>query len=57
MDVLLAVKAAPAAHGVSGAAGWADEIISFGLIVGIIVALIIMSRSGRRKRNRTRDKD
>ena len=54
---MLAIPVAPLAHALSGAAGWADEIVSFGLIVGIIVVLFVMSRLGRRKRDRTRDKD
>ena len=54
---MLAIPVAPLAHTLSGAAGWTDEIISFGLIAGIVVVLIIMSRLGRRKRDRTRDKD
>ena len=41
---------APLAHALSGAAGWADEIISFGFIIAIIVILVVMSRLGRRKR-------
>ena len=40
------------AHALSGAAGWADEVISFGFIVAIIVILMVMSRLGRRKRLR-----
>ena len=54
---MLAIPVAPLAHALSGAAGWTDEIFSFGLIVGIIVVLMVMSRLGRRKRDRTRDKD
>ncbi len=42
----------PPAHALTGAGGWADEIISFGFIIAIIVILVVMSRLGRRKRLR-----
>ena len=57
MPVFAATIFPPPAHTLTGTAGWADEIISFGFIVGIIVVLMIMSRLGRRKRLRDKDKD
>ena len=45
------------AHALSGAAGWADEIISFGFIIAIIVILVVMSRLGRRKRLREEEQN
>ena len=37
--------------------GWADEIVSFGFIIAIIAVLMVMSRLGKRKRLREKDKD
>ena len=57
MPVFAATILPPPAHTLTGTAGWTDEIISFGFIVGIIIVLMIMSRLGRRKRLRDKDKD
>ncbi len=54
---LSGIAAALPAHALSGVAGWADEFISFGFIIGIIVVLMVMSRLGRRKRRRSREQD
>ena len=45
------------AHALTGAGGWADEIISFGFIIAIIVILMVMSRLGRRKRLRDEERN
>ena len=45
------------AHALTGAGGWADEIISFGFIIAIIAILVVMSRLGRRKRLREEERD
>ncbi|MYD36467.1 MAG: hypothetical protein F4X20_05580 [Dehalococcoidia bacterium] len=45
------------AHALTGAAGWADEIISFGFIIAIIGILVVMSRLGRRKRLREEERN
>ncbi len=49
---LSSIAIPPPAHALTGAGGWADEIISFGFIIAIIVILVVMSRLGRRKRLR-----
>ena len=41
----------------SGAGGWADEIVSFGFIIAIIAVLMVMSRLGKRKRLREKEHD
>ena len=53
----LAIPVTPPAHALSGVGGWADEIVSFGFIIGIVLVLVVMSRLGRRKRLREKDKD
>ena len=45
------------AHALTGAGGWADEIISFGFIIAIIAILVLMSRLGRRKRLREEERN
>ena len=40
-----------------GRGGWADEIVSFGFIIAIVLVLVVMSRLGKRKRLREKDKD
>ena len=45
------------AHALTGAGGWADEIISFGFIIAIIAILVVMSRLGRRKRLRDEEQN
>ena len=47
----------PPAHALTGAGGWADEIISFGFIIAIIAILMVMSRLGRRKRLREEERN
>lgn len=47
----------PPAHALTGMGGWADEIISFGFIIAIIVILMVMSRLGRRKRLREEERN
>ena len=53
----LAIPVAPLAHALSGVGGWADEFVSFGFIIAIIAVLMVMSRLGKRKRLREKDKD
>ena len=54
---MLAIPIAPLAHALSGVGGWADEFVSFGFIIAIIAVLMVMSRLGKRKRLREKDKD
>ena len=54
---MLAIPVTPPAHALSGAGGWADEIVSFGFIIAIIAVLMVMSRLGRRKRLREKERD
>ena len=53
----LSLPIAPFTHALSGAAGWADEIVSFGFIIAIILVLMVMSRLGKRKRLREKERD
>lgn len=57
VDSILAISQPPPAHALTGAGGWADEIISFGFIIAIIVILVVMSRLGRRKRLREEERN
>ena len=52
-----AIPPALPAHALTGAGGWADEIISFGFIIAIIAILVLMSRLGRRKRLRDEERN
>ncbi len=52
-----AISPALPAHALTGAGGWADEIISFGFIIAIIAILVLMSRLGRRKRLRDEERN
>jgi hypothetical protein len=39
-------------HGVGGGAGYTDEIITFGLLGGLVVGLTLLSFRGARNKNR-----
>ena len=54
---MLAIPVTPPAHALSGVGGWADEIVSFGFIIAIILVLMVMSRLGKRKRLREKERD
>ena len=53
----LSLPIAPFTHALSGVGGWADEIVSFGFIIAIIAVLMVMSRLGKRKRLREKERD
>lgn len=39
-------------HGVSGGSGYLDEIITFGLLAGLVVGLVLLSFRGARNKNK-----
>ena len=53
----LSLPIAPFTHALSGVGGWADEIVSFGFIIAIVLVLVVMSRLGKRKRTREQDRE
>lgn len=42
-------------HGVGGGGGFLDEIITFGLLGGLVVGLVLLSLRGARNKKKTRN--
>ncbi|MDA1256401.1 MAG: hypothetical protein O3C10_00940 [Chloroflexi bacterium] len=43
-------------HGAGGVGGWVDELITFGLLGGLVIGLVLLSFRGARNKNKRRNR-